>query len=186
MPRKITLLVLVAALVALPACQMNARLSGTVIGAASGALIGGLATSSALGVLAGGVAGGVAGYLVGDYLADQRERCQSPCDPCPPACPPECPPPSPCVAEVPAQPIAAESMALVERGRQAATTPEAVYWYEQALHVDPQNAEAWNQLGLCRMAAGDRVAGRAAFQRALALDPGHVRAQKNLVWAGGR
>ena len=186
MLRTTTVLVLVTALLALPACQMNERLAGTVIGASSGALVGGLASSSVVGVFVGGIAGGVAGYLVGDYMADKRERCMDPCaPPCPPACPPPCPPTAQATVHYAPGP-SARSAALVQEGRLAATTPEALRYYEEALRVDPRNAEAWNQIGLARVTAGDHHGGRAAFQQALAIDPQHRRARSNLAWAGGR
>lgn len=210
--QKTMVLLLVAALLALPGCQMNERLSGTLLGAAGGALVGGLASPSVVGVLAGGLAGGVAGYLVGDYLADRRERCQAPCDPCAPPpsaapCPSPCPTPSAyrgawsSAGEVERDAVPATqavdyrlaldasraaSRDLVEQGRHARTAPEALHCYEEALHLDPANAEAWNQIGLQRVMAGEPAAGRAAFERALAIDPSHVGARRNLAWARGR
>ncbi len=232
-----TALLVAVLLLALPACQMNERLSGAAFGGIGGAVVGGAIGGTFAGGVIGGLAGGVLGYLVGDYIADKRERCsppvQSPCDPCgqptyapvqqpcyqpapqycppqqpqyaPQYCPPQqpqyapqyCPPPqqAPClppagygagprVGAVKARnPAIVASQAAVERGRRAATLPEARAAYEEAVRLDPQSADAWNALGLARGGAGDRDGALDAFGRALRLDPGHFAAKRNLAWA---
>lgn len=197
--RTTIVLLLALALLALPACQMNERMSGTAFGTGGGAVLGGLIAGSVTGVLVGGLAGGVVGYLVGDYLADQRERCcaPAPCGPTAGACSPYAPSPcaspsygAPCVGAVKAVDTVALQNAeaargAVERGRRAATLPEARTCYEEAVRLDPRSAEAWNALGLVRHASGDAAGAETAFRTALKSDPAHHGAQRNLAWVRG-
>lgn len=205
-----TALLLIVMLLALPACRMNERMSGAAFGGIGGAVVGGALGGSFAGGVVGGLAGGVLGYLVGDYIADKRERCSPPvqgCDPCaPPPCAPvqqPCPQPTyqqapqyapPCApptnypsgprvgAVKSRNPNVAAARQAIERGRRAATLPEAQAAYEQAVRLDPQSADAWNALGLARKAGGDQAGADAAFRHALALDPRHYAAQQNLNW----
>jgi hypothetical protein len=205
-----TALFLVVVLLALPACRMNERMSGTAFGGIGGAVVGGALGGSFAGGVVGGLAGGVLGYLVGDYLADKRERCspcaptaypQTSCDPCastwqpapqyaPAQVEPPCAPPTnyatgPQVGAVRSRnPNVAAARQAIERGRRAATLPEARAAYERAVRLDPQSADAWNALGLALGTSGDRAAADEAFRRALALDPHHYAARQNLGWAG--
>ena len=52
--------------------------------------------------------------------------------------------------------------------------------WEATVRAGPDNARAWNNLGFARQAAGDRDGARAAYERALAIDPGHRKARGNL------
>jgi len=106
-----------------------------------------------------------------------------------PCAPPPNYPTGPRVGAVKARnPNVAAARAAIDRGRAAATLPEARAAYEQAVRLDPQSADAWNALGLARGAAGDRAGAQDAFRRALALDPHHYAARQNLSWvpSGGR
>ena len=58
--------------------------------------------------------------------------------------------------------------------------PDAIRWLTRALHDDPQNAEAWYDLGRAHMHGGDFAAAVNAFQRSLALDPHQPKALDNL------
>lgn len=158
------------ALVSLPACQMNERLSGTILGGVGGAVIGG-ATSGATGVVVGGLAGALVGYLVGDYMADQRERGR----------------PSVWGDPGAVQGIRYDEPQHVlqardayERGRSARTAPEAKRWYEESLRLNPERPEPYNMLGLNALAAGDPGAARRYFQQSLRVDPGYSQASHNL------
>ena len=71
--RAALLVLLVTSLLVMPACQMNERLSGTLIGGVSGGAVG-AAVGGVGGAVVGLLAGGLGGYLLGDYIADQRER----------------------------------------------------------------------------------------------------------------
>jgi len=57
---------------------------------------------------------------------------------------------------------------------------EVALW-EATLATAPHNARAWNNLGLAYRNAGDRARAQVAFERALALDPGHYKAAVNLI-----
>lgn len=61
---------------------------------------------------------------------------------------------------------------------------------ERALATDPQNADAWVELGLIHAAAGDRDAARAAFRQALDIAPRYDDAKLGLArieyWSGNR
>lgn len=204
--RSATILILALAILALPACQMNERLSGTAFGGAGGLLLGALAAETVAGALIGGVAGGVVGYLIGDYIADQRERacCPQPCpQPCPAPCPPQpCaqPTPQPCApgygggyGGYPQQPRVGAvktgnqawqaSQAAVARGKRAPDLVSARASYEEAVRLDPRNADAWDALGLARLMGGDRAGAQQALREALAQDPNHYAAKRNLAWA---
>jgi tetratricopeptide (TPR) repeat protein len=178
-------LLLAGLLLALPACQMNERMSGTMFGAAGGALIGGLATTSAPGVLIGGAAGALAGYLIGDYLADQRERGRgaTPIQYQPQGVPPAA------VGGVKVRPTWSPALSPGEaaylRGKAAYAAPEARAAYLEAVSADPRHADAWNALGLNYAGAGEPAAARAAFERALQVAPGHAAARANLERLGG-
>ncbi len=214
--RSAILVLLAVALLALPACQMNERLSGTAFGGAGGLLLGAVVAETVAGALIGGVAGGVVGYLIGDYLADQRERacCPQPCpqpQPCAPQpCPQPCAP-QPCApgygggynpqqyppqqypqqypqqprvgaVKAPAQAWQASQAALA-RGKRAPDLTQARAAYEEAVRLDPRNADAWDALGLARMMGGNRAGAEQAFREALAQDPNHYAARRNLAWA---
>jgi len=48
------------------------------------------------------------------------------------------------------------------------------------VRASPANARAWNNLGHAWQEAGDRDRARAAYERALAIDPQHRKARGNL------
>lgn len=52
--------------------------------------------------------------------------------------------------------------------------------WQATVRASPGSSRAWNNLGWHAQAAGDREAARAAYARALALDPGNYRARANL------
>ena len=52
---------------------------------------------------------------------------------------------------------------------------------EAVVRRDPRNVDATNLLGVVRVAAGDRTGGRAAYEKALALNPRYQPARLNLV-----
>jgi len=52
---------------------------------------------------------------------------------------------------------------------------------ESLVHVDPQNGEAWNDLGAVRFALGDWTGAEKAFRRTLELIPGYGEAILNLT-----
>lgn len=168
--RAVAVSLLMLVLLAAPSCQMNERLSGTLMGGVGGAVVGGLA-SGVGGAVIGGVAGAVAGYLVGDYLADQRERGRgkvfgSASDP---------------------MSVAAESASTragrlaYENGRAARTAPEAKHWYEESLRLNPDRPEPLNMLALGALHGGDPVQARQYLTQALAIDPLYKPAQHNLL-----
>ncbi len=52
--------------------------------------------------------------------------------------------------------------------------------WEATVRASPGNARAWNNLGHAWQVAGDREQARAAYERALAIDPQHRKARGNL------
>lgn len=58
--------------------------------------------------------------------------------------------------------------------------------WEATVRASPGNARAWNNLGHARQVAGDREQARAAYERALAIDPQHRKARGNLDALGSR
>lgn len=52
--------------------------------------------------------------------------------------------------------------------------------WSATVRASPANARAWNNLGYALAAEGDRAGARAAYERALALDPASPRARGNL------
>jgi len=56
---------------------------------------------------------------------------------------------------------------------------EQVLW-SATVRASPHKARAWNNLGYAHALAGDTRAARAAYERALRLDPGHAKAAANL------
>lgn len=175
------LLILVAT--ALPGCQMNERLSGTLMGGVGGGVLGG-AVGGVGGAAIGLLAGGVGGYLVGDYLSDQRERGRTQVFD------------SPSTAQVapgtyrgsaPGQVAGVKVRAENEsarlayaRGRQALTATEARVFFEEAIRLDPTRPAPYNALALNALYRGDRAAAERHLQQALSADPTYYPAQYNL------
>lgn len=52
--------------------------------------------------------------------------------------------------------------------------------WEATARASPGNARAWNNLGYARQVEGDRDGARAAYERALGIDPQHRKARGNL------
>jgi len=62
---------------------------------------------------------------------------------------------------------------------------EAIDAFERALKAAPQGAGLYNGLGWCHLKLGDRRRAQAAFERALALEPGYEDAVEGLRQARG-
>jgi superkiller protein 3 len=73
-------------------------------------------------------------------------------------------------------------IALADSGR----VPDAIQAFEQALRLDPENAEAYENMGIVRLRTGDFPGARDRFRRALALDSGRPRAWNGLGVAHAR
>jgi Flp pilus assembly protein TadD len=67
-------------------------------------------------------------------------------------------------------------MIALRSGRRAEALREA----ERAAELDPGDAAIWVGLGVVREQQGDRQGARGAWERALALEPGHAIALKYL------
>lgn len=199
---------LVLSLLVLPGCQMNERLSGTVMGAMGGAGLGAIAGGWG-GAAIGLVAGGVSGYIVGDYLADRREcgrcgvfgkpACEPQCAPAPcsypaPTAQRACPAPvapgtctTPAVggakAYAPADPAA---QAAYDRGRAALNATNARAWFEESIRLDPNRPEPYNALGLNYLYAGQTAEAERLFRKSLEQDPEYYAAKHNLARLTGR
>lgn len=164
---------LIVALAALPACQMNERLSGTVLGAVAGGAIGG-ATGGVGGAAIGLAAGGITGYLVGDYIADRRERGRAEVF-------------GDATTTAPSAVMGVKEYAndddarlAYERGRRALTAPEARAHFEKSIRLDPTQPAPYNALGLNALHRGERAEALRLFRVALQKDPGYYPAQYNL------
>ena len=168
---------------ALPGCQMNERLSGTLMGGVGGGAIG-AAVGGVGGAAIGVLAGGIGGYLVGDYVADQRERGRSQVF--------DSPTTSQAgsyvsqgsavgqVAGVKVRVGSEAARSAYERGRQALTAPEARVYFEESIRFDPSRPEPYNALALNALYRGDRSEAERNFQQALAVDPSYAPARYNL------
>ena len=64
--------------------------------------------------------------------------------------------------------------------RERGDTADAIHWYRRALALEPENAEAQNDLGIVLCAVRDFAGARLAFAAALALRAQFVEAQVNL------
>ena len=56
---------------------------------------------------------------------------------------------------------------------------EARYRFEKAVNLDPENAEALNDLAIALEQHGEFVKAREAYEKALKLKPGNVYIQQN-------
>lgn len=196
------LLVTTASMLALPGCHLDfdERVTGTAIGVGAGALAGGLlgtaVGNTATGAILGGVAGGAAGYIIGDWMADKRERgtsqakardreyergrtdAEQTSGPAPAtfdAVPASGTHPAPATA-----PRAEMARREYEAGRKATDAAAALRHYATASEFDPSRPEPHNARGLVLLYQGNRGAARAAFERALAVDPSYAPASENL------
>jgi hypothetical protein len=165
---------LLVALLVLPGCQMNERLSGTLFGAVGGGVVGGLA-GGVVGAAIGVGAGGVAGYLVGDYVADQRERGRPGVFSDPQGAQ------GVMGVKVAAPPPADDARSAYELGRKALTAPVARQHFERSIRLDPTRPEPYNALGLNALYRGDRAEAERLFRASLAQDPGYGPARHNLA-----
>ncbi len=57
---------------------------------------------------------------------------------------------------------------------------EALTWYDKALEVDPENADAWINKGACQHKLGRLEASVSSYSRALAVDKHNAAALRNL------
>ena len=80
----------------------------------------------------------------------------------------------------PAESQGEKKIGLVDEPSEA-PRPEAFAELKQALQLDPQNADGWNNLGALLARGGQIEAARAAYQRALAIQPDHAQARANLA-----
>lgn len=182
--RAAALILLVVALLVLPACQMNERMSGTLFGAVGGGVVGG-AAGGAGGAVIGVLGGGIVGYLIGDYMADKRERGRTQVfETSTPAFSAQAQPAGGAVMGVkqyaagPSNHAAAR--AAYERGRKALTAPEARVHFEESVRLDPSRPEPWNALALNALYRGDHAKAQHYWKMSLQKDPGYQPALRNL------
>ena len=62
--------------------------------------------------------------------------------------------------------------------------PRALSDIDTCLQKSPRCAEAYFYRGQIEKISGDREAARAAYQKVLELQPGHLEAQRELRWLG--
>lgn len=187
-------------LVVLPACQLgfDERVTGTAIGVGAGVLAGGLlgtaVGSTTTGAILGGVAGGAAGYIIGDWMADKRERgtaeARARDDELGRAEAEETVAPATTTFDAVPASGARPASATVQRaamarreyesGRSARDATTALGHYDAASKFDPSRPEPHNARGLVLLYQGKRTEARAAFERALVVDPGYGPARDNL------
>ena len=210
MPRSRRLLVVTTTLISLPLAGCNLsfdeRVTGTAIGVGAGALAGGLlgtaVGNTATGAILGAVAGGAAGYIIGDWMADKRERgsseararddeyrrgradAEETAAPAPAPVPFDAVPASGAVASAPAR--AEMARREYDQGRSARSAATALSHYDAASRLDPSRPEPHNARGLVLLYDGKRPEARAAFERALSVDPEYAPAAENLRKLGGR
>src|SRR5439155_719385 len=77
-------------------------------------------------------------------------------------------------------PSAADRIAQAREAAALGLRERARSLLEQALALTPDDADAWNDLGVVLVLGGDVAAGTRALQRALQLNPRHAGAQENL------
>jgi tetratricopeptide (TPR) repeat protein len=70
-------------------------------------------------------------------------------------------------------------LAAATMARNADYRSEVRLW-EATARVSPAKARVWNNLGFAYREAGEPAKARAAFERALSLDPAHYKARENL------
>lgn len=73
--------------------------------------------------------------------------------------------------------------ALVQQGWvlwQKGDMGEAIKKFEQAVKIDPKNANSWNGLGWANFNSGNTPAAETAFQKAVAIAPSHPAARNGL------
>jgi Flp pilus assembly protein TadD len=57
---------------------------------------------------------------------------------------------------------------------------QAIAEQKEALRLQPNDADGWNNLGMEQVMAGSTTDARQAFNRALQIDPAHAEARANL------
>jgi len=77
-------------------------------------------------------------------------------------------------------PSAADRIAQAREAAALGLRERARSLLEQALALTPDDADAWNDLGVVLVLGGDVAAGTRALQRALQLNSRHAGAQQNL------
>lgn len=90
----------------------------------------------------------------------------------------------PRVAELTAGTLVATLLVLLAAGtflRNLDYLDERTLW-ERTVEQSPDKSRAWNNLGIACQQAGDADCARAAFRRAVALDPDNLRARSNLYF----
>jgi hypothetical protein len=77
------------------------------------------------------------------------------------------------------------ALGLATLARNTDYRSEVALW-EATTRVSPGKARAWNNLGHAYLQSGERERARAAFERAVVLDPAHYKAMQNLHDLGAR
>jgi tetratricopeptide (TPR) repeat protein len=72
-----------------------------------------------------------------------------------------------------------------EKHGNAGELERAIEIFKRAVKLDPENADAYNNLGYTFFIMGDRAKGKEYFARALELNPDHEKALKNMSIAKG-
>ena len=70
---------------------------------------------------------------------------------------------------------------LAELAKDSGNDKEAISLYESILSIDPRSAEAWFGLGVLYDLQKDPIKARAAWRKAVSIDPNHVEARKRLA-----
>jgi serine/threonine protein kinase/Flp pilus assembly protein TadD len=78
--------------------------------------------------------------------------------------------------DVSAASLAQQGWALWQKGEMS----QAITKFEQALKLDPKNANSWNGLGWANFNSGKEAEAEKAFQRAVELSPSHPAARNGL------
>jgi len=76
--------------------------------------------------------------------------------------------------------LAGEVIAFTTRLHGEGRTHECATLLARLAKADPENAEAWNDLGAARYALGEAEGAERCLRRAVALDPGYALARENL------
>ena len=74
---------------------------------------------------------------------------------------------------------AAEQLAFGSRMAERGLWGEALFRFQQAGEMDPQNARAWNNLAVAQEATGRFEEALASYKRALEIEPGNAAIKRN-------